>query len=224
MWWMTTLLACGEKAPPAAAAANPEPAPVAPAPPAPEPEPTPEPEAPAVAVSNVSFNVTITYASGQSKAGHVKRLERSDDWFGEQGWLDTDAKLVITGEGNGTEKDFHWTDVKSVSVKPAASTDVDCYYSSEFTPWMYDCDLKTTGTLTAKDGSKWTVNNRHKWRLTFDDDSTVEFWLYKHAAREQDTKAVEMGDAENIALYATLKKRLEVEAKTTLVTGVTISP
>ena len=207
-----------ESAPPPAPPAPP----AAPAPP-PEPEPEPEPEP---AANNADLTVTLRFANGTSRSGHVKRIERSEDFFGDEGWLTDAAKLEIEGEAGTTIKEFPWTEVKSVTVTPGkVPADVSCTYSTEVTPWLYDCTLTTTGKAVTKDGKTWTVSNRHKWRFTFDDDSQVEFWLYKYAARMQDTTVVDLEtvDPENLELYVQLQAQLKQELTgANFVTGVSI--
>src|SRR6185369_14306310 len=133
-------LACAakkDKKPPEPAAAPPPPA--AEAAPEPEAEPTPPPE-----VKNADMYVSIRSADGQMKKGHVKKIERSVDWFADQGWTDDAKNLKLTIEAAGKERDITWADVASISIKPGPLSDVDCVYDSQFTPWMYDCTLKTT--------------------------------------------------------------------------------
>lgn len=217
------LSACGpKKAPESAATAAPVAAPA----PAPEPEPEPEPPAP-VEVNNADFNATVARADGTSASGHVKRVERSEDFFADTGWTTEPNKLKLSLEADGGNKakDVTWAEIKSISIVPGkVPGDVDCSYDSEFSPWMYDCTVKTTATVVLKDGSSWTVAQRHKWKLTFDDGSSAEFWLWKHPAREQDEKVVELGDdsPENVDLYTKLQDRLKSEIKTTLVTKVSV--
>lgn len=221
---LSLVVACGPKEPPKAPAAEPPPAPVAPAPAEPPPAPAAEP-APPAEITNADFQVVVTRADGTSVKGHVKRVERSADWFGEKDWSVADADLVILAETETALKKIRWPEVKSIAIVPGkVPADVDCVYDSEWMPWMYDCTLKTTATVTTKDGSRWTVTNRHKWRLVFDDGSSVEFWLWKHPAREQDAEVVTLdsGNPENHALYTRLQNRLREEVKTTLVTGVTV--
>ena len=69
------------------------------------------------------------------------------------------------------------------------------------------------------------MNNRHKWRLVFDDDSEVEFWLKKHPAREQDEEVVglDSGNPENYELYTRLQQRLRDELATTMVTKIQVN-
>lgn len=215
------LVACGPKKTPEPAAEAPAPAPVV----EPTPEPEPEPEPPADVV-NADLNVTVATAGGTTQSGHVKRIERSTDWFGEEGWTTEEGDLKLSLEKGNEAREVTWAEVKSVSVVPGKiPADVDCVYDSNFSPWMYDCTVKTTATVALKDGSTgWTVANRHKWRLTFDDGSQSEFWLYKHPAREQDEKVVDLEttNPENTDLYVKLQERLRNEAKTTMVTKVTI--
>jgi len=214
---LTLLLAagCGGKKAPPPAAASPAPAPAPVAAPAAAPEPEPE-AVPAPPASNIDLTVTVRFADGSSKAGHVKRVERSDDFYGEDTWTDSGHKLVIEGEAGTVAKDLPWTQVKSVAVAPGrVPADVSCTYNTEYTPWMYDCTLTTTGKVVDKDGKTWTVANRNKWRFTFDDDSTVEFWLYKFAARQQDDSVVDLDttNPENLDLYAKLQEDLRQAVK-----------
>ncbi|MCK6515740.1 hypothetical protein L6R46_11880 [Myxococcota bacterium] len=202
------LTACGEKK-------APEPAPVAAVEPAPAPEPAPEPEVvpppPEPPKPNADMNLTITYADGKTVSGHVKRIERSTDFYADAGWEDAKGYLTLTLEGNGTEKEAMWTEIGTITVTPGKiPADVDCTYSSDVSPWMYTCELKTVTTATTKDAKKWTVSTRYKWRLTFDDDSQVEFWLAKYPARAQDDKVVTIDDevGENFDMYAKLQAQL----------------
>ncbi|MCK6506801.1 hypothetical protein L6R53_26095 [Myxococcota bacterium] len=217
-------LGCGGKKAAPEAAAAPAPPVAAPAPasePEPEPEPTPPPE-----VRNADLTVTVKFADGTSKSGHVKRVERSDDFYGEEGWLTEDKKLVIEGETGSTAAMLPWTKVKSVTVTPGkVPADVSCTYTTEFTPWMYDCTLTTTGKVVDADGKSWTVANRHRWRFTFDDDSQVEFWLYKYSARQQDETVVDIDtvDPENLSLYGKLQEQLRSDIKSgRFVTSITV--
>jgi len=216
--------ACGDKTPPAPAAAPVE---AAAAPVEAAPEAPPEPPPPPPEVINASLNVTITYANGTSKTGKVKRIERSDDLFGEKGEWHTDAKkLTMNGDAGSASKDFAWTDVKTITIVPGKiPAEIDCTYESDYQPWMYDCTLKTTATAILKDNSKWVVGTRNKWKMTFEDNESVEFWLFKHPAREQDEKVVDLDtkDAENLALYTKLQNRLREEVKGNLVVKVTVN-
>ena len=51
---------------------------------------------------------------------------------------------------------------------------------------------------------------KHKWRLTFEDESEVEFWLQNYRAMQQDDKEVELGMEayENPELYSKLQDEL----------------
>lgn len=215
-------LACGgKKAAPAPAAEAPAAAPATVA--VPTPEPVPEPAAP---VNNADMMVSIKFADGSLKNGKVVRVERSDDFFGEEGWVDEGRRLVIDGEAGTAASSIAWTSVKSVSVTPGkVPTDVSCIYTTEVSPWMYDCTLTTTGKVVDKEGKSWTVANRHKWRFTFDDDSQVEFWLFKHAARLQDENIVDLDteNPENLRLYGKLQEQLKTEIRgNTFVTAITV--
>lgn len=216
--------ACGKTtgAPPAAPAAEPVAAPPAEvAPPVVE----EAPPAPPAVVKNADLGITITYADGTSKAGKVTGIERTVDFQGDEGWTSEDRKLTLTVEAAGTEKQVPWTDVKSVVVIAGKIPDeVDCTYSSDFSPWMYECTLRTNVTATMKDGSKGTVSNRHRWRFWYADGSQVELSVYKYTVREQDDRNIEFGDesTENFALYTKLQDKLRSDAKTVLVKSIAI--
>ena len=219
------LTACGPKNAPENAGT----APVAPVAPPVEATPEPEPEAeaePPPPIVNANLNITVGHASGSSKVGKVTRIERSSDWFGEEGWS-TDAKdLKLSLAKVNSARDATWEEVKSIAIVPGkVPADADCVYDSNFSPWMYDCTVKTTATVPLKDGSAgWIVANRHKWRFTYEDGATEEFWLLKHPAREQDEKVVDLdtNNPENMDLYIKLQDRLKSEIKTTMVTKVTV--
>ena len=103
-------------------------------------------------------------------------------------------------------------------------SDVSCTYDSDFTPWMYDCTMKIPTSLVDSSGKKWTVENFRKWRFTFDDETSVEFWLKKYPAREQDSKVVTLDtvNPQNLDLYATLQQRLREETKTSMVVKISV--
>lgn len=210
---LVVAVACGEKkAPPVAAAAEPAPAPA----PAPEPEPEPEPEMPAEVI-NANLDVTLTMADGSTKSGHVKRIERSSNFRGDEDWLTDGSDLKIAGEAPGSYKKFTWDQVASISVKPVSATtsNISCSYTSEYNPWIYECTIKAPTTLTPKDGGSYTVDTGYKWRFVFDDDSEVEFWLKKHIAWEQDADEVGLDtvNPENYDLYGKLQERIKSEVK-----------
>jgi len=217
------LIGCGPKdAPVEAPAAVTEAAPASV-----EAAPDPEPEvyeAPPKA-TNADLTVTITHADGTTQSGHVTLIERSSDWYADDGWSTEEGDLKISADGGSTYKKLTWSEVSSITIKPGSiRKDIDCYYDSNFSPWMYDCTLATTATLIDTTGKRWTVDNRHKWRLTFDDDSEVEFWLKKHPAREQDGEIVDLDtvNPENYALYTKLQQRLKDEAKGELVVAIKV--
>jgi len=217
--------ACGEKTPPeAAASAAPEPVPEPTATLVPEPVPEPEPVAPAIPATNADLTISVSYNDGTQKAGHVWLVERTSDWYGDKGWTSTAGDVTLQLEGNGTEINAPWADIKKLSVVIAkVSESSDCTYDSDFSPWMYDCTLRNKGTAVTTDGRSWEVTDRHKWRLSFDGGENTEFWLYKHPARAQDSETVGLDSSgENYDLYILLQDRLREEVKT-MVTGVTVS-
>ena len=216
------LIACGKKKAPEVPV---EPAvPVEAPAPEPEPEPEPEPVAPAIP-NNADFQATITYANGSAKSGRVVRIERSQDWYADTGWTMSSDDLRISAETSSEYKKLTWQDVSNITVKSGSvPADVDCFYDSDFSPWMYDCTISTTGTLTDTSGKRWTIDNRHKWRLTFDDDSSIEFWLKKHSARQQDDSVVDLDtvNPENYDLYTQLQQQLREDVSGNMVVSIKI--
>jgi hypothetical protein len=172
----------------------------------PEPEPAPAP--------NANFKATMKFADGRTQSGRVTRVERGDDWFAEDGWVDTEAKLTVTVEGAGTEKEVPWTEIASVTIQYGNKDQVDCQYDSGFTPWMYMCVLRTTPTVRTTDGKSWKAVTRYKWKLTFDDGTNEEFYLHKLPERQQDTRSPDEG--ENYAVYGDLQTAVLQRARKSL--------
>ena len=223
---LSLLVACGpKKAPEAPAAAEAAAEAVAEAPPAPAPEPEPEPEpAPPPEVINADLTVKMTRANGSVVEGHVKRIERSSDIYGEEGWETGDKEVQFAGETDSEYRKMGWGDVKSVSMKVASMSDVSCVYDSNYTPWMYDCALKMPTAVVTKDGKTYQADTLKKWRFVFDDDSEVEFWMKKHRAHQQDEKKVDLNttNPENYDLYGTLQQRLRTERTGDLVVKIEV--
>ncbi len=194
----------------------------APAPAAPAEPPPPPP--PPVAPKNASLTVTVTRQDGTSKAGKVTGIERAEDFYGDGAWLSEDTKLSLVVEVGTTEKSVKWADVKTISVVSGKlGENVDCTYSSDFNPWMYECTLRNDVSVVLKDGTKGKVSSRHLWRFHFEDGEKIEFTLYKYFVREQDDREVELGeDPENMALYTKLQDRLRTDMKSTMIKGVTV--
>lgn len=221
-------LGCGDKTPPAAAGdttASTAPAPaVAEAPPEEEAPPVVD-EAPATPVKgppNADFNASLAYADGRTVSGHVVRVERGEDWYAEEGWTDKPVKLTVSLEQGGSAIDAPWTDIKQIEIRYAPRTDVSCLYDSEYDPWMYMCVLPTTTKVTTTDGKTWEGASRFRWRFTFDDDTSAEFYVYKLPAREQDTVGGGLGSSENTSMYAKLQDAVAIQARSAL-TRITIS-
>ena len=211
------LSACGKKTAPASSV---DAAAVAPLP---EPEPEPEPAPPAGPVSNVSFNVTITYADGSSTSGSVIRIERASDLYGEEGWLDDEGKIKVNAEGNNTYKKLPWDQIQTITIKPGTiPRDVSCTYSSSYVPWMYECSIKNTPTMTDRDGNQWLADTGQKWRFFFADGTEVEFWLKNHYARIQDDTepSLDADIMERPELYAGLNTQLAEEVRSSMVVSV----
>lgn len=190
------LAACGKKAPVEAPAPAPAPAPVEAPAPAPEPEPEPETTAerrPQDQPHNADFNAAITYADGSVTKGHVVRVERTEDWYGEKGWTDAEGKLKLTLEGGGTEVEVPWSDVRQIDVTYGGRSDINCEYDSAYTPVMYTCVLKTTTKVKTKDGKLWDASSRHQWRFVFEAGEVVDFHVFKLPARKQEAEVPELG-------------------------------
>jgi len=181
---------------------------------APAVEVAPEPEPEPVLVPNADFNAKLSFMDGQVTQGKVIRVERSEDWFSERGWTDKPIKLTVTIEGNGTEKDVVWTDIKSMDISYAGAGAVDCTYDSQFTPMMYMCVMKTSSKVSITEGGSWSAAGRHKWRFFFEDGKTEEFWVYKINAREQASGAGGMDGVagEETALYQKLQAQVAADA------------
>lgn len=211
---LVLLVACGHKAPvespaPAAPAA---PAPVVP-PPAPAPAPAPEPASaverpPAERPHNADFMVAVTWADGSGSKGHVVRVERSEDWFGDA-WTDAAGKLTVDLETDSESTSKPWSDLRTVSVTYLSRQDIDCAMDSSFTPVMYQCTLRTDSSVKTADGKAWKAADNHKWRLILETGDVLEFWIYKLPARVQEDAVPELGTtAENVQLYTTLQDEL----------------
>ena len=191
----------------------------------PAPAAPPEPAPTASLPKNASLNVTITYADGRTKAGKVTGIERTSDFFGDEGWTQDEGKLKLTVESGTTEKQVAWKDVKNLTITPGKMPDdVDCTYSSDFTPWMYDCTLRTTVAAVMKDGSKGMVTNRHRWRFVFNETEPVEFSVFKYTVRMQDDGGVDVDSqqGENFKLYTRLQDELRGEMKDMLVKSISV--
>lgn len=214
------LTACGPKeAPPVAAAEAPPPAVEAPAPPpAPVEPPPPPPE-----VKNADFNVKITRADGTVTSGHIKRVERGENTYGES-WTTEEKALAFYVEGHGEYKKIQWSEVSRVSISVPNSKDFDCLYSSEYTPWMYECSVKVKASVTTKNGKTYVADTGHKWQFVTDDDTEISFWLKKHYARQQDETVVDLDvtNPENYKLYGVLQNQLRTEMKSSLIKSIQI--
>jgi hypothetical protein len=215
--------------------ATPEPAAPAPAPvPAPEPEPEPEPEPasvtsavvpPAEREHNADFTAAITFADGTNQKGEVVRVERTEDWFGEDGWTGDPAHLKVTLEGAGTEIEAPWTDIARIDITYGTTPgDVDCTYDSSYDPAMYMCVNRTTTKVKTKDGKSWTGVDRHKWMFVFSSGEAPEFYLHKLSARQQEAEVPDLGTVnENTALYQKLQDDLATARKGKVPTTLTIT-
>jgi hypothetical protein len=182
---------------------------------APVEEVIPEPEPEPVVVPNADFKAKLAFMDGQVTEGQVIRVERSDDWFAERGWTDKPIKLTVTVEGNGTEKDVNWTDIKSMDLSYEGTGSIDCTYDTEFSPVMYMCVMKTRSKVAITEGGAWTAGGRHKWRFLFEDGTVEEFWVYKINARQQAQPSASLNSdsSQDTALYQMLQGQLEADAK-----------
>jgi hypothetical protein len=179
--------------------------------PEPEPEPVPEPAEtpPSARPKNADFNATIAWADGSSTKGHVVRVERTEDWYGEQGFTDDANKLKVTLEGGGTEVEKGWNEIRQVDITYGDKTAVDCSYDSAFTPTMYMCTLRATTKVKTADGKLWEGADPHKWLFVLEGGETSEFFLFKLPARRQEEEVPSLGTVtENTALYEALQTEL----------------
>ena len=165
---------------------------------------------------NAALNLTIKHADGSSQSGKVVRIERSVDTHGETDWSTEESDLRFYVEGNEEYKKITWNDVKSVSVTVPKKKDFDCLYLSDFTPWMYECSIKIVSKVTTKDGKKYAADSSKKWRFTFSDDTSAEFWMKRHYARAQDDRTVSIDDTvtQNSELYKQLQDLLRSDLGT----------
>ncbi|MBM76471.1 MAG: hypothetical protein CMK59_13780 [Proteobacteria bacterium] len=219
------LIACGPKEAPPIAVPEPQEST------APVEEVIPEPviEEPPSFPSNVDLQVSLTFADGSTKSGHLIRIERSERFYGTDDgtWLDIDKKIKLELSTNsGGWQQTPWTEISKVSINPG-KVDFNCEYSSEWNPWMYACAVKTQSTASTKDGQKWNVDSKFKWRFYIESDNpsepdVISFWSNTHRVVQQDDKEVSLGDPnpENAELYEILQNRLREEVKTTMVTQI----
>ena len=208
-----------------APAASPEPAPASQAEPAPAAPPAEAAPSAAPSPKNVSLGINVTFADGTTKNGKLTGIERTVDFNGDEGWTADEGKIKLTVENGNSEKQVAWKDVKSLTVVPGKiPDDIDCTYSSDVSPWMYECTLKTTVNAVLKDGSKGTVTNRHRWRFSYEDGSQIELSVYKYTVREPDDRELQFGDeaTENTALYTRLQDKLRKDAKSVLVKAISV--
>jgi hypothetical protein len=183
-----------------------------------------EPPPPAPPAKNADFSVTIAHTGGASTVGHVYRVERAEDIYGDKGWTDEAKKLLFYVEGTGEYKKIAWSDVNRITIRVKDVKDQSCVYSSDYSPWMYECSVKLTSSLTTKGGKTYTADSGHKWRFFLDDDKEVEFWLKRHYSREQDSEVVGLdhGNPENYELYGKLQQQLKDEVKSGLINSITV--
>lgn len=217
---LTLTAGCGKKSPAPAADTTPAVTEPAPPPPPPEPEPEPEPEPPK---ANADFNATLTMADGTTKSGHVKRVERGIDWYAEDGWTDDGDDLVVSLESGSDLVERPWSDIDVITIAYGGRDGIDCQYDSGYTPWMYMCVLRTTTKAKTTDGKSWSATTRNRWKFTFDDDSTAEFYVYKLPERQQDDKTMGLDSVENYDLYGTLQAKVLETAKGSAVVKVDIN-
>ena len=221
------LLACGSKEPPKTDPIPKEEPPVVEEPA--QPEEVAEPEAPVepepMIESNVDINVTLTFADGSTKAGRVIRVERNEKYNGMGGWLDTERKLKVDLTAGSEFLQAPWADVKKITIKPTSTNkkNSDCNFESDYTPRLYFCKQTTTSTATTKDGKKWEVDNKYKWRFTFEDESNTDFWIQTFRVLEQEDGNVRLTDSNvNHDLIGKLKETLATAMKSTMLVQIDI--
>jgi hypothetical protein len=197
--------------------------------PAPEaPATVPAPEA-APGVKNISMGAALAFGDGTSKSGRVQGVERTTDAY-DQDWSSDAKHLVLEVEIGTKEIAVPWTQVKTLTITPGVATgpknEFSCEYTSDTDPHTYSCILPTTSSVVLKDGTKGNVVTRKRWRFTYEDGSTVEFYAYKLKASAPDDRELGFGDAdtENAALYAKLQTQIRADLKARFVKSVTITP
>jgi hypothetical protein len=223
-------VAC-KKTPPEPAEPVPAPAPA----PAPEPdvvavpseggEPTTAVLPPAEREHNADFNASIVFVDGSGQKGQVVRVERTEDWYGEDGWTAAPGDLQVTLEGNGTEVQVPWTDIARVDIAYGSTpSDVDCSYDSSYDPAMYMCVNRTTTKVKTRDGKTWEGIDRHKWLFVFSSGDTAEFYVHKLPVREQEEGVPALGTvSENTELYQKLQGELATMRKGQVPATITIT-
>ncbi len=174
--------------------------------------------------NNVNYTVTITRVDGTTRTGHVRGLERGADFHADQGWTEAAKDLTFDIElPKGGEKTVGWADVKSITIVPGKMPDdVDCTYSSDFNPFMYECSIRTTSTAVLKDGTKGNIITRNKWRISFDDGAPVELYLSKHTERLQADAVPGEDQEEDPKMYTRLQQTLRETLKGPLVKSITV--
>lgn len=200
-------VACGPKAPPDPGP-DPGPEPIPEPDPVPDPAPHPDPDPQPPTASNADFEVTFSLADGTVAQGRVIRVERTEDWYGEEGWTSDPAEIELELEGPGT---LSWDEVAAIDIRYAGSQDASCMYDSSYDPLMYLCVLPTESTALTRDGERHAVADRHRWRFTFEDDRQVAFYVHKLPVRAQDEAAAGIDLTENPAMYEQLLTRLADE-------------
>jgi hypothetical protein len=180
-------------------------------------EEAPAPELEPRKPDNASLDLVLTYADNTSETVHVRRVERSRDWWGESEWLSEERYLSLTMEAGGAETEVPWEDVVSLNITPGnVRSDTDCTYDSDYRPWMYTCELRCRSRARSRSGISYDVVDRHKWRFILDDDREIEFWVSKQPARLQDDGNVASGmdHGENYAIYGELQAELRNRVRT----------
>jgi hypothetical protein len=174
-------------------------------------------------IINADFNVTMVTVDGGKVSAHVKRIERGENTYADS-WTTADKAMGFYVEGNGEYKKIKWDDVKKVVVSVPNAKDFNCLYSSDYSPWMYECSLKLKSTITTKNGKSYAADTGHKWKFVTDDNAEHTFWLKKHYARQQDEKVVdlEVTNPENYALYGALQAQLRNEIKSSLIKSIVV--
>ena len=181
-------------------------------------EVAPEPvvEEPAAPETNANFSIRLTYNDGRVHEGRVVYVQRGDDRYAEDGFIDEGRKLNIGLESGSDLQDVAFSELGVVDISYGDRNDFDCLYDSSFHPWMYMCTLKSTVTALLGDGSSWDVDSRYQWKLTFDDGTTEAFYLKNLPIREQEAAGAE-DNVENSELYRGLQTKGMTAIKTALI-------
>ena len=188
------------------------------------PEPVEEPPPPAI-VSNADLNVTLTFADGSTKSGHVIRIEKNKKYNGMGEWREKKSRLTMELTRGNDLKDVQFSDLSKITIKPSSTkkADSDCNFESDYDPRLYWCKQATISKAFLKDGTSWKLEDQYKWKFYFEDESTSEFWVNTHRVLEQESGSVSITDSDiNNDLIAKLQEQLATELSANMLVQIDI--